>query len=852
MKHLLLTLAITSILTGVSHAETYIYLKNDTNRTITLSTEGQRNIFKEKTKTVRPGARAHILSLNRNVNVTEDEHFRFHTRVQLQGLDTRGRGLLLVEHLFGKFYGSDAKFGFASENNRTPAEWHSNGGGRIRTIAFDTQGGRHLFTASGRWDHQGVDTFQNIEYVISEAGLLTPPNELNLLQYNIQQRPYKSPLNGFAAEGTQYQLTGTHNERSRLSTVILPRAVRRYDSTIDVITVNEAFTAALRDPLRSEMAKIGFTYDTAVVGKNSSKPWSGGVMVFSKHPIEKKHELIYRRSAADDSSAAKGVLYVSINKEGKRYHVFATHTNASYTFTGRRLPLTDEGRIARRGQFAELRNFLDSQRIPSNEPVLIVGDMNVDMVSEKGQDNDEYSAMLAALGAIHPTPIGHPYSLDKNTNEWVEPDDGPSQYLDYGLYSSAHQRPQSAFNKVVCLKADGRDIARKSSSNHDLSDHYPLQVKMTFPNYQAAIGDTDFDGDNKADIGIWRPSDGKWTILLSSQNFSYEESRRLDRDWGRASDTPITADFDGDGKADVGVHRQSEGIWTVRLSSKNWSASDSDRINITWGRSTDIPLFDADFDGDDKADIGIWRPSDGKWTILLSSQNYSDQESRRLDRDWGRPGDTPITTDFDGDGKADMGVYRQCTGQWTVRLSSENWSASDNNRINITWGRNTDIPLFDVDFDGDNKADIGIWRPSDGTWTILLSSHNYSYQESRRLDRPWGSPGDVPIAADFDGDGKDDMGVYRQSTGQWTVRLSSKNWSASNDNRINVTWGRKSDIPIVDVDFDGDNKADIGIWRPSDGSWKILLSSRNYSDQESRRLDRTWGRPGDTPVMRSR
>lgn len=300
----------------------------------------------------------------------------------------------------------------------------------------------------------------------------TIDNELTLWQHNIQQRP--------STEGLKHQLTGQHTKRSRLSTVVLPDAIRAFDPAIDVVTVNEAFTRSLRPELVSNIQKNGFPYATNVLNSNTSRLWSGGVMVFSKYPIVAQKDYQYKEAAGNDAQAAKGVQYVKIMKGQKPYHIFATHTNASYTFGNKkRLPLNDAGRIVRRKQFQELKQFINQQNIPANEPIIIVGDLNLDMVSEQGQTNSEYTDMLTKLNATHVMPSGHRYTLDKNSNELVDPHDGPPQHLDYVLYTRDHQQPTASSAEIVCLKSNGKNVCQKDTVPH-LSDHYPIRARFKF------------------------------------------------------------------------------------------------------------------------------------------------------------------------------------------------------------------------------------------------------------------------------------------------------------------------------------------------------------------------------------
>lgn len=133
----------------------------------------------------------------------------------------------------------------------------------------------------------------------------------------------------------------------------------------------------------------------------------------------------------------------------------------------------------------------------------------------------------------------------------------------------------------------------------------------------------------------------------------------------------------------------------------------------------------ADFDGDARSDISVFRPSDGTWHILQSSTNtYSVQR-------FGLNGDQIVPGDYDGDGRTDTAVFRPSDRNWYVRLSSDGTVAVTN------WGLNTDR-LVPADYDGDGRTDIAVYR--DGVWYILQSSNgSVRYQ--------FGVSTDIPIAA---------------------------------------------------------------------------------------------------------
>jgi hypothetical protein len=160
---------------------------------------------------------------------------------------------------------------------------------------------------------------------------------------------------------------------------------------------------------------------------------------------------------------------------------------------------------------------------------------------------------------------------------------------------------------------------------------------------------------------------------------------------------------------------------------------------------------------------------------------------------WGALGDVPIIADFDADGKADIGFYRN--GLWGVLKSSQGYSTQSPQFF--SWGGAELQPIIG-DFDGDGKADIGyIVPPGNGqsaTYAILRSSTGYSFAAGQPLFVPAGFPsiGDTPVVGDFDGDGKADPGLWRASQAAWIIPRSSSNYTSY----LFSSWGQTGDVPF--------------------------------------------------------
>jgi hypothetical protein len=193
----------------------------------------------------------------------------------------------------------------------------------------------------------------------------------------------------------------------------------------------------------------------------------------------------------------------------------------------------------------------------------------------------------------------------------------------------------------------------------------------------------------------------------------------------------------------------------------------------------------------------------------------------------------PVTMnrfDRDADLKADLGVYRPSTGTWWHALSSTNFTAIQAN----LWGLSTDVPV-PGDYDGDRKADVAHFRPSDGLWWILLSGSGYNTY----IVHQFGVSTDVPMPGDYDGDLRTDIAVYRPSTGVWWILTSRSNFTA----HVAQQFGESSDVPIPG-DYDGDAQSDVAVFRPSTSRYYFLKSS----SLNTQFTVLVWGFSTDQPV----
>ncbi len=212
-------------------------------------------------------------------------------------------------------------------------------------------------------------------------------------------------------------------------------------------------------------------------------------------------------------------------------------------------------------------------------------------------------------------------------------------------------------------------------------------------------------------------------------------------------------------------------------------------------------------------EVGLFDPASGRWHL-----RYPD--GRLSSFFFGIPGDTPLLGDWDCDGVDTVALYRQSSGFAYLRNSND-FGVGERQ---FFFGIPGDVPIAG-DWDGDGCDTLGIYRQ--GRF-FLNNQLDTSFAD---LDFYFGAAGDQPFAGDFNGDGKDTVGVYRAAE-RWsfiTEDLSGLPIGGGVATTDGTFWTVGSDAVVVAGDWDGDGDDTRGAFRQQFSAF--LLENTNGQPQ---------------------
>jgi hypothetical protein len=245
-----------------------------------------------------------------------------------------------------------------------------------------------------------------------------------------------------------------------------------------------------------------------------------------------------------------------------------------------------------------------------------------------------------------------------------------------------------------------------------------------------------------------------------------------------------------------------------------------------------------------KSTVGVYRPTTGQWLVRTSNTAGNPNLTFNFG---GQPGDQPVAGDWDGDGRTDLGVYRNGT---FIRGVLKTFVVACPQCITVTiaveldplrFGQAGDQPIAG-DWDGDGIDDVGVYRPSTSEFVLRVSQTSTPphclictpVTTITTVTQQFGSLGDLPVTGDWDGDGKDNIGVFHQGVFLETIDGFEANGSS--------IFGFVGDLPLTG-DWTGVGRHQLGLFHPSTATMSLETQLGIGPD-----INFTFGSAGDLPV----
>jgi hypothetical protein len=246
-------------------------------------------------------------------------------------------------------------------------------------------------------------------------------------------------------------------------------------------------------------------------------------------------------------------------------------------------------------------------------------------------------------------------------------------------------------------------------------------------------------------IGVYQPSTGKWFLDLNGNGVLESCSIDYCGSFLSGPGVPVVGDRDGSGVIQLGMFRTDTAVWQLdRNANETWEECGIDICLGPYGQGTDIPITGRwNTKGYDR--IGVFRPSTGKWYLDVNGNgkwNPCPRDGCGYLKVY-KPGDLPITGEWDGNGLAQLGLFRPSTGEWFLDYNGDrNWDGCTKDRC-LSFGI-VGQPVSG-DWDGTGTSKIGVFDPMTGDWFLDLNGNGQ--WDGCEVDgcMRYGLPGDIPV-----------------------------------------------------------------------------------------------------------
>ena len=287
----------------------------------------------------------------------------------------------------------------------------------------------------------------------SQIQPLSAQDSLKLLSWNIQMLPSVVKSNGKARRARAI----THQLKQR---------------DYDVIIFQELFKRRSRKIITKGLSSL-YPHHTKILNRKTiSIKSNGGVIIFSKYPIQKVFQIRFKDRMGVDRLARKGAMLAELDVNGKSVQVVGTHLQA---FGSQEILYA---------QYQQLAHELIDPNTKAGVPQLICGDFNtLKSLPPKLPDNisqdfinrlPRYFTMLETLRAADgPLQGEQQFTMDRPYNDLCKTRKEYRLLLDYVLFRANSPNNYTINRRVQIIRQ------RWNKEHEDLSDHFGLEAIMT-------------------------------------------------------------------------------------------------------------------------------------------------------------------------------------------------------------------------------------------------------------------------------------------------------------------------------------------------------------------------------------
>ena len=345
-----------------------------------------------------------------------------------------------------------------------------------------------------------------------------------------------------------------------------------------------------------------------------------------------------------------------------------------------------------------------------------------------------------------------------------------------------------------------------------------------------------FGGDGKADLALVRQTPGWSSIPVATAvatggwTISNGAAPQFIADWAHQPGVTVVAgDFGGNGRTSLALVRQSPGWASIPLAFANgdgtWTVTNgaAPQFITDWAHQPGVTVVAGDFAGNGRTSLALVRQRPGWASIPVAFANgdgtwtITNGPAPGFATEWAhQPGVTVIVGNFTAGGRAGVALVRQTPGWGSIPIATArddgSWAITNGAAPQFAdWAHQPGVRVIAGDFNGNGLTDLALVRQSpgwgsvpiafangDGTWTVTNGPAPQFVDWAHQ-------PGVRVVAGDFDGNGRTDLALVRQTPGWSSIPVASANgdgtWTIRNAPapELATDWAHQPGVRVVAV-----------------------------------------------------